>query len=125
MKHVRTPCERYSFFFPCHKRYIGGVEVQLHRFLSSALKGDEWLSLPGRFTPRKETRYPLNTGLCGTQSQAARFAPTGIRTPDRPARSIVATPTTQRRLLKTPSKTINFLILIPLEQKSISCALNG
>jgi hypothetical protein len=30
----------------------GGVEIQLHVLLTSALDGDEWsLSLPGRFTP--------------------------------------------------------------------------
>jgi hypothetical protein len=52
-------------------------------------------------------------------------APTGIQTPDRPARSVVAIPTAQRRLLKIPRKTINFLILIQLAQYSSSCALNG
>jgi hypothetical protein len=38
----------------------GGVEVQSHSFLISALAGGEWsASPPGRFTPGKETRYPL------------------------------------------------------------------
>jgi hypothetical protein len=33
---------------------IGGMEVQLHTFLTSALDGSEWsVSCPGRFTPRK------------------------------------------------------------------------
>jgi len=52
----------------------------------------EW-STPrtGRFTPGKETRYPIFRRLGGPQSQSARvrkISPlTGIRSPDRPARS--------------------------------------
>jgi len=39
-------------------RHVGGIEVQLHSFLISALRGDEWLSShPGHFTPGKEPRF--------------------------------------------------------------------
>jgi hypothetical protein len=38
----------------------GGMEVQLHIFLTSALVAGEWLaSCPGRFTPGKETPLPI------------------------------------------------------------------
>jgi hypothetical protein len=38
------------------------VYIYLHPFLTSTLDEDEWLtSRPGRFTPGKEPRYPLNT----------------------------------------------------------------
>jgi hypothetical protein len=34
------------------------VEIHLHAFLTSALRGDEWLtSFPGRCTPRERARY--------------------------------------------------------------------
>jgi hypothetical protein len=39
----------------------GGVDVQIHIFLTSALVGGEWsASRPGRFTPGKEA--PVTTG---------------------------------------------------------------
>jgi hypothetical protein len=41
--------------------------------LSSALDGGGWLtSRPGRFTPGKETMYPLCTRLGWTQGQSGR-----------------------------------------------------
>jgi len=44
----------------------GGVELYLCSFLTSALDGDEWLTPhSGRFTPGKETRYPLYRRLDG------------------------------------------------------------
>jgi hypothetical protein len=47
-------------------RALGGVEIYLHPFLTSALGGDEWLaSRPGRLTYWKEPRYPLNGRLDG------------------------------------------------------------
>ena len=60
--------------------------------LTSALDGGGLSKpRPGRFTPGKETRYPLYRRLCGTQSRCGRVRkispPTGIRSPDRPARS--------------------------------------
>jgi hypothetical protein len=49
-----------------------------------------WLApRPGRFTPWKETRYPLYRRLGGPQGRSGRLwkisPPTGIRSPDRPA----------------------------------------
>ena len=38
--------------------HVGGIEVQLHSILISALRRDEWLtSHPGHFTPGKEPRF--------------------------------------------------------------------
>jgi len=58
-------------------------------FLSSALDGGERLTPhPGRFTPGKETRYPLYRRLGGPQGRSGRVGNspiTGIRSPDRPA----------------------------------------
>ena len=59
---------------------------------TSALDG-RWVSTlhPGRFTPGKETRYPLHRKLDGPQGRSGRVRkispPTGIRSSDRPARS--------------------------------------
>jgi hypothetical protein len=60
--------------------------------LTLALDEGGWsTSLPGRFTPGKETRYPLYRRLGGPQGRSERLPkispPTGIRSPDRPARS--------------------------------------
>lgn len=42
--------------------------------LCSAVDGGEWAaSRPDRFTPGRETRYPLNRGLSALQSQSGRF----------------------------------------------------
>jgi hypothetical protein len=47
------------------KKY-GGVDVQIHVFLTSALVEDEWsASRPGRFTPEKEPPVPLARRLGG------------------------------------------------------------
>jgi hypothetical protein len=66
----------------------GGVHVVIHIFLTSALDGGEWsASLPGRFTPGKEPRYPLDRRLGGPQSRSGRrgeetiFHLIGTRTP--------------------------------------------
>jgi hypothetical protein len=48
------------------------------------------LHAPARFIPEKETRYPLYRrlgGLEGLSGRVEKFAPTGIGSPDRPARS--------------------------------------
>jgi len=54
--------------------------------------GDAWSTPgPGRFTPGKETRYPLYGRLSGSQGRSGQMRkispPTGIRSPDRPDRS--------------------------------------
>ena len=67
--------------------------------------GDRW-RLVVNINIRPEPRRPLNGRLGGPKSRSGRFgkkkkksvAPAGIRIPDRPARSIVAIPTTQSRL---------------------------
>jgi hypothetical protein len=67
----------------------GGVDVQIHIFLNSALAGGELsASRPGRFTPGgKSPRYPLDRKLDGPQSRSGRrreekiLDPTGTRTP--------------------------------------------
>ena len=42
--------------------------------LCSAVDGGEWAaSRPDRFTPGRETRYPLNSGLSALQSRSGRF----------------------------------------------------
>jgi hypothetical protein len=59
--------------------------------------GGEWpISSTGHFIPVKEQLYPLNRGLGGPQNLYGRFGEekkspvhAGIRTPDRPAPSLV------------------------------------
>jgi hypothetical protein len=52
----------------------GGVEEQLHAFLTSGLDTGEWsASSPGRFTLRgKNPRHPLNRRIGGPQSRSGR-----------------------------------------------------
>ena len=51
--------------------------------ITSALDGGEWSApRPGRFTPRKETRYPLYRRLVWTVAES--LVSTRIRSPDRP-----------------------------------------
>ena len=59
-------------------------------------------SRPGCFIPRKEPRYLLTRTLVGAWTPSGCFgeeplSPTRIRTPDRPARSLVVVPTTLSR----------------------------
>ena len=73
-------------------RHIGGVEVWLHSFLTSALAGSEWsVSCPSCLTAWRESWYPLNSRLCGPQSHSgwslrekASLAIAGTWTPDSP-----------------------------------------
>jgi hypothetical protein len=47
----------------------GRVNVRIYVFLTSALDGGEWsASRPGRFTPGKSPRYPLDKKLDGTRT---------------------------------------------------------
>ena len=59
--------------------------------LTSALDVGALMPRPGRFIPRNESRYPLYRRLGGPQGRSGRvqnISPrTGIRSPDRPARS--------------------------------------
>ena len=59
--------------------------------MTTALEGCEWSAAhPGRTLPLGESRYPLYRRLGGPQARFGRaenFTPTGIRSPDHPARS--------------------------------------
>ena len=73
------------------------VEVYLYSSMTTALEGGEWSAAhPGPTLPPGKTRYLLYRGLGGPQGRprwAENLACTGIRSPDRPARSSVAIPT--------------------------------
>ena len=71
----------------------------MYPFLTTALEWAEWsASRPGRSLPPGKTRYPLYRRLGGSHGRSGQMwkisPPTGIRTPDRPARKPVAIPTT-------------------------------
>jgi len=80
------------------RRHVEGGKVELHSFLNSAIDGDQLASRPTRFSPEKEHGYPLNSKLCASEPvwvfwrREEFLAPVKIRTPYRPARSTVATP---------------------------------
>jgi hypothetical protein len=70
---------------------MGWVEVQLYTFLTSALEEGGWSApRPGRFTPRKDP-VPIVQEAGWAPGPVWRGAKnltsTGIRSPDRPARS--------------------------------------
>ena len=78
---------------------MGGLEVCLYPFITTALEGGEGLaSRPGHCLPPGKTRYPLHRRLGRPQGRSGQVRkispPTGIRSPDRAARSPVAIPTT-------------------------------
>jgi hypothetical protein len=82
---ITFKCKRYSnpVTGPVWPR--GWVEVL-------ALEGGEWSATrPGRTLPPGKTRYPLYRSLGGPPelvwTGAENLAPTGVRSPDRPARS--------------------------------------
>ena len=53
---------------------IGGLEVHLHLFLTSALNLDDWSTpRPCRFNPCKQSRIPLYRRLSGPQSRSGCF----------------------------------------------------
>jgi hypothetical protein len=48
---------------PCAMKVYGGVDVQIHIFLTSALAGGDWsASRPGRFTPGEKAHSTHFTG---------------------------------------------------------------
>ena len=70
----------------------GWVELYLYSFFNLGARWGWMLtSRPGRFTPGKETRYPFYRRLGGSRvglDGCVKISPpTGIRSPDRPARS--------------------------------------
>jgi hypothetical protein len=74
-----------------HQGPRGGLEVYLYSFSTSALGGGGWSApRPGRFTPWKDpVPIVLEAGWAPelVWTCAKNLAPTGIRFPDRPARS--------------------------------------
>jgi hypothetical protein len=88
----------------------GGVDVEIHIFLTSALVGVEWSVLrPGRFTPGESAlRYPFDRRPVGSQRRSERrgeekiLDPTGTCTPTPLSSSPypVAIPTELSRLLQ-------------------------
>jgi hypothetical protein len=73
----------------------GGVEVQLHVFLTTALDVGEWSALrPGHLYPHgKRSRYPLDRRLLGPQSRSGHgdekiLLPSQGIEPRRPAHSL-------------------------------------
>ena len=62
--------------------------------MTAALEGGEWSAArPGRTLPPGKIGYPFHRSLGGPQGRSGRaenLAYTGIRSPDRPARSSVA-----------------------------------
>jgi hypothetical protein len=52
----------------------GGVEVQLHSFLTSAVeKGEQTASHPGDLTPQKKSKVPREYEAGWPQSQYSHF----------------------------------------------------
>jgi hypothetical protein len=85
---VQPIANRYTDCAILAHRYIGGVEVYLHSFLTSALRVSERLaSRPGRFTNGPKAGFDA-------LQKAKSLAPNDIRTPDNPACSAVAITTT-------------------------------
>ena len=112
--------------FKPRKNKQGGVQPQLHSFLIWAIHGGEWLRYwAGRFTAWNWPLYSMNRSLNGPKSRSGRLGeentllpPTGIQTPDRPARSVVAIPTTLSRLPFT------FYEVFSTQVVQITCVLN-
>jgi hypothetical protein len=65
-------------------KVYGGVDVEIHIFLTSALVRREWsASRPGRFTPwPKSARYPLDRRLVEPRSRSGRRGKVKILTPE-------------------------------------------
>ena len=87
-------------------RYVRGVEVYLHSFLTSVMYGAKWsTSRPGRFTPWKNAKCTHWVGGCvgrragmGSFVKRKYFASAGNRTPNDTVRILVTIPTAFCRL---------------------------
>jgi hypothetical protein len=94
-----------------HECLQGEKQCSSTLYLSSALDGGEWsTSRPGRFTPGKETRYPLYMRLGGTQGGSGWVLkispPPGFDPPDRSD-----IPTTQSRPTNTEVPSSKYHLL--------------
>jgi hypothetical protein len=70
MQKFRVATVKGKVFFTNATKHTGGMESQLHPFLTPALGGSEWsASRPERFNPR----YKLNRKLGGLHSRYAHF----------------------------------------------------
>jgi hypothetical protein len=69
---------KYGKIVPVHAmKATGGIEVQLHSFITKALDGDDGsTSRPDTFTLRKEHRDSLYVKLGGPLCRAGRFGET-------------------------------------------------
>ena len=101
--------------------------VWLHLFLTSTPDASEYFtSRPGHCAPGEEPQHPLNRRLGGPQNQSGRFGevniffPTVIRTPDRPAPSLVTVLTTPTRL-----SSHNHNVVKGAVRKSRFCSANA
>jgi len=93
--------------------------------MTAALEGGEWSAAgPGRNLPPGKNRYPLYRRLGGPQGRSGReenLVPTGFRSPNPLARTLVATPT---KLLGPPinisffRKIVNKLESFKVERKN-------
>jgi hypothetical protein len=95
--HMRSGCNRKRQSSPYNTlwRPRGGVYIQLYFFFNLGAKGDgRLMPRPGRFTAQQRDMVTIihETGWVQgpVWSGAENFAPTGIRSPDRPVRSMVA-----------------------------------
>ena len=92
VKNMKVKCTLVQALKFCRGlRPIGGIEVYLHSFFTTALEGGEGsASRHGRNLRPGKTRYPFYKRLGGPQGRCGRavnLVPTGIRSPDRAARS--------------------------------------
>jgi hypothetical protein len=87
---IACSLKKVRFFLYKATKAQMGVEVYSSSLpLISALGWRGWSTpRPGRFTPRKQIRYPLYRRLGGSQGRSGRAQKTGIRSPDRPASNI-------------------------------------
>jgi len=96
-------CNDTGFLVHSIKPYMGGVQVQLHLFLTPAIDGVK--SLTSRSDPSTPPKALLLdqdwvASRAGLQvlDQGKIFFSTGIRTPDHPSRNTIAMPTTLFRV---------------------------
>ena len=65
--------KRKKLFLSTPRKHVGGVELQLHSFLTSVLVGGERSTLRScPFTPEKKFRYAVNSNVGGPCSQSGR-----------------------------------------------------
>jgi len=86
---VKVKFKEVKLYLSTHWKHRGVAEVSFHSLLASALDGCDWLTS----RPKKESRYPLNSRLDGSQSRSGRFDEDKISNPGRPTLGVFAMPT--------------------------------